>query len=142
MDRERRRLELFESQFDESLLDQAADLPGRSETDAEAMRNGTVYRRHTVGPEGTLHAHDPASPVDPEGPCLGLAVIDAHDALMAPQVARMPRPPVPGEVCRRPEHHDPEFAEMPGSQARIRQITNSHRQVEAFLEKEIGRAHV
>src|SRR3546814_17921471 len=47
----------------------------------------------------------------------------------------LPRPPVPGEVCRRPEHHDPEFAEMPGSQARIRQITNSHRQVEAFLEK-------
>src|SRR3546814_11179556 len=81
---------------------------------SEAMRNGTVYRRHTCGPEGTLHAHDPASPVDPEGPCLGLAVIDAHDALMAPQVARMPRPPVPGEVCRRPEHHDPEFAEMPG----------------------------
>src|SRR3546814_10461323 len=75
------------------------------------MRNGTVYRRHTVGPEGTLHAHDPASPVDPEGPCLGLAVIDAHDALMAPQVARMPRPPVPGEVCRRPEHHDPRTEE-------------------------------
>src|SRR3546814_9315769 len=112
MDRERRRLELFESQFDESLIDQAADLPERSETDAEAMRNGTVYRRHTVGPEGTLHAHDPASPVDPEGTCLGLADIDAHDELMAPLVAGMHRQPGPGEVSRRPEHHAPEFAEQ------------------------------
>src|SRR3546814_16875628 len=126
MDRERRRLELFESQFDESLIDQAADLPERSETDAEAMRNGTVYRRHTVGPEGTLHAHDPASPVDPEGPCLGLAVIDAHDAFMAPQVARMPRPPAPGEVCRRPEPHEPDVADKPGLTLRHRQITASH----------------
>src|SRR3546814_20513172 len=98
MDRERRRLELFESQFDESLIDQAADLPERSENDAEAMRNGTVYRRHTVGTEGTLNAHAPASPVHPAGPCLGLAFIAAQRASMAPPVAQMPRPPVPCQV--------------------------------------------
>lgn len=93
---------MLEHDLESLLVDEIADLPERTISDADAMTSGSMRRRRAVGAKTAIHLHGGQAAVDPKPPCIGFAVgRPAQDALVIGEITGLTRAAVALEIIGR-----------------------------------------